>query len=132
MTEQQTPEDRTLAVAVRTLAARKAARLVVLDLRDKTSFTDFFVVCHGESDRQVRTLAEDVIVKVKQETNRRPAVEGLAVAEWVLLDYGDFLVHIFSSAAREFYRLENLWGDAAHVDPRAFAAPARDRGPTSR
>jgi len=127
MTEHQTPEDRTLAAAVRTLAARKAGRLIVLDLRDKVSFTDFFVICHGDSDRQVRTLAEDVIAKVKQETSRRPAVEGLAVAEWVLLDYGDFLVHIFSAAAREYYRLENLWGDAAHVDPRVFAAPARGR-----
>ena len=109
--------DPTLASAVRALSARKVERLVVLDLRDKATFTDYFVICQGTSDRQVKAVAEDVLVKVKEETGRRAVAEGLGQGEWVLLDYGDSLVHIFSEAAREFYRLDSLWGDAPHLDP---------------
>ncbi len=121
----ETPADEldpTLAAVVRTLSARKAERLVVLDLRDKSSFTDYFVICHGTSDRQVKSLAEDVIENVRAETGRKPIVEGLAEAEWVLLDFGDFLVHLFNEDARGFYRLESLWGDAPRLDPKRFAA----------
>lgn len=113
-----------LAVALRTLAARKAERLVALDLRALSSFTDFFVICHGHSERQVKSLADDVLATVKEQTGRRAAVEGLTAADWVLLDYGDFLVHVFSAAAREFYRLESLWGDAELLDLRALGHQA--------
>lgn len=115
MTE-ETP-DPVLGATVRALLARKAERLTVLDLRDKSSFTDYFVICHGTSDRQVRSLGEEIVEKVREETGRKPKIEGLATAEWVLLDYGDFLVHLFSEQARDFYRLESLWGDAPRVDP---------------
>jgi ribosome-associated protein len=110
--------DPTLASAVRALSARKVEQLVVLDLRDKSSFTDYFVICHGTSDRQVKAVAEDVLARVKEETGRRAVSEGLSQGEWVLLDYGDFLVHIFGEAARDFYRLDSLWGDAPHLDPK--------------
>lgn len=116
------PYDATLTAVVTTLAARKAERLVIVDLRDKASFTDFFVICHGTSDRQVRSLADEVIDTVKQQTGRRPVAEGLGAAEWILLDYGDFLVHLFNEPAREFYRLESLWADAPRVDPARFGA----------
>ncbi len=110
-----------LVAAVQALAERKAERLVVLDLRDKVSFTDAFVICHGTSDRQVRSLAEGVMDAVRGQTRRKPIAEGLNAGEWVLLDYGDFLVHLFSEQAREFYRLESLWGDARRVDPQTIA-----------
>lgn len=111
-----------LAAAVRTLANRKAERLAVLDLRDKTSFTEFFVICNGTSDRQLRSLVEDVVAAVKEAVGRKPVVEGMTGSEWLLLDYGDFLVHLFSEHARDFYRLESLWGDAPRLDPALFAA----------
>lgn len=117
MTESSSAWDPVLAAAVRALSSRKAERLSVLDLRDKSSFTDFFVICSGTSDRQVKSLAEETALKVKEETGRRAVIEGLAQGEWVLLDYGDFLVHVFSEQAREFYRLESLWGDAPRLDP---------------
>ncbi len=120
-TPQESP-DPTLAAAVRALAARKAERLTVLDLRDMSSFTDFFVICHGTSDRQVKSLAEETIDKVREETRRKPVSEGLHAGEWVLLDYGDFLVHVFNEHAREFYRLESLWGDAPRIDLSVFGA----------
>jgi ribosome-associated protein len=122
MTEPVVEPDLTLATAVGALAERRAERLIVLDLREKSSFTDFFVICHGSSERQVKSLTEEVVEKVRQATGRRPIIEGFTVADWVLLDYGDFLVHVFSAAARDFYRLESLWGDADRIDPRALAA----------
>ncbi len=111
-----------LASAVKALSSRKAERLVVLDLRGKATFTDYFVICHGTSDRQVKSLAEDVEESVRVETGRKPVVEGLPHAEWVLMDYGDFIVHVFGEEAREFYRLEGLWGDCPEVDPRTVAS----------
>ncbi len=116
--------EQALAVALRTLAARKAEHLVALDLREMSSFTDFFVICHGNSDRQVKSLVEEVLEKVKEQTGRRATVEGLASADWVLLDYGDFVVHVFSAEARDFYRLERLWGDAGQLDLRPVTRQA--------
>ena len=122
MTELSAEWDPVLASAVRVLAARKAERLIVLDLRGKSTFTDFFVICHGSSERQVKSLAEELVDRVREEAGRKPVIEGLSRGEWVLLDYGDFLVHVFSESARAFYRLESLWGDAPHLDPRECAA----------
>jgi len=116
--------DSALRAALRALSARKALRLVVLELGERAYFTDHFVICHGTSDRQVKTLAEAVIGQVKEASGKKPSVEGLANGEWVLLDYGDFVVHIFNESAREFYRLESLWFDANEVDPDSLAAEA--------
>ncbi|GAB4376076.1 MAG: ribosome silencing factor [Acidobacteriota bacterium] len=106
-----------LAAVVGVLAERKAEELVVIDLRGRIPFADFFVICHGTSERQVRSLAEAVEGEVRERTGLRPRREGELGAEWVLLDYGDVLVHVFSEAGREYYRLDRLWGDAPHVDP---------------
>ncbi len=106
-----------LAAAVGALSERKAGRLVVIDLRGRVPFADFFVICHGTSERQVRSLAEAVQGEVRDRTGLRPRLEGEPGAEWVLLDYGDVLVHVFSEAGREYYRLDRLWGDAPHLDP---------------
>lgn len=94
------------------LDTRKAEDVVTLDLRGRSAFTDYFIICHGTSERQVKSLADEIQREVKTSAGLRASVEGYNKAEWVLLDYGDFIVHIFNKAARDFYRLESLWYDA--------------------
>jgi ribosome-associated protein len=91
---------------------RKAADMLVLDLRGISNATDFFVIATGTSDMHVRSIAEHVIEELKKEGQRPSHVEGLRGGRWVLIDYIDFVVHVFHPAAREFYQLERLWGDA--------------------
>jgi ribosome-associated protein len=101
--------------AVEAALDRKAIDLQVLDLRPLGSFTDFFIICSGQNVRQVQAIAGAVEDGLR-ETQVRPAhVEGFQRAEWVLLDYFDFVVHVFSSQRREFYALERLWGSAERV-----------------
>jgi len=111
---------RTLPAAVRTAVeaglARKAEDLCVLDLRELTSFTDFFVIAHGTSSRQNAAIAEAVVAALKPAGLRPLSVEGRDSADWVLVDYGSIVVHVFSRAAREHYALEKLWGDAPRLD----------------
>ncbi|MDX1568526.1 MAG: ribosome silencing factor [Longimicrobiales bacterium] len=95
---------------------RKARDITVLDLKGISSATDHFVICSGTSDIQVRSIAEHLIEALKKEGIRADHVEGLDRARWVLLDYIDFVVHVFHPSAREFYQLENLWGDARRMD----------------
>jgi ribosome-associated protein len=102
--------------AVEAALARKAEDLCVLDLREISSFTDFFVVTHGTSSRQNAALAEAVEVALKATGLRALSIEGRESAEWILLDYGSFVFHVFSRAARDHYALENLWGDAPRLD----------------
>jgi ribosome-associated protein len=111
--------DRTLRAAVEALDERKAERLSIIDLRGRIPFADWFVVCHGTSERQVRALAEAVESHVRDVCGRKPSKEGENGAEWILLDYGDVLVHVFTEEARDFYRLDRLWGDAEHLSPSA-------------
>jgi ribosome-associated protein len=110
---------RSLPAAVRTAVeaglARKGESLCVLDLRELSSFTDFFVIAHGNSSRQNMAIAEGVEAALKP--GLRPlSVEGRESADWVLLDYGSIVVHVFSRTARDHYALENLWGDAPRLD----------------
>ena len=89
---------------------------VVLDMRELLAVTDAFVITAGRNTRQVRTIVEEVERELKQSSGRAPwAIEGLRDLTWVLMDYGDFLVHVFLDEAREYYDLERLWGDAEHV-----------------
>jgi ribosome-associated protein len=86
---------------------------VVLDLRGLSDVTDFFVICHGTSDRHVLAVADNIEEQLRREVSLKPShVEGAREAEWVLLDYIDFVVHVFIADKRDFYRLERLWGDA--------------------
>lgn len=95
---------------------KKAVDLTVLDLRDLSSFTDYFVLCSGQNARQVKAIA-DAIEETLLNARTRPAhVEGYNRAEWVLLDYFDFIVHVFTPATREFYALDRLWGSAERID----------------
>ena len=95
---------------------KKATDIVVLDLRKGSAFTDFFVICTGANVRQVQAIAEAVQAAIGRAGGTPALVEGLTRAEWVLIDYFDFIVHIFTPATREFYALERLWGDADRVE----------------
>ena len=95
---------------------KKATGLVVLDLRKAGAFTDFFVICSGANPRQVQAIADSVEETLKAQKQRPSLVEGYARAEWVLVDYFDFVVHVFSKHAREFYGLDRLWGNATRIE----------------
>ena len=102
--------------AARAAEDRMGQQTVVLAMGALLGVTDAFVVTSGRNSRQVRTIAEDVERRVKEETGRSPwAVEGLRELRWVLIDYGDFLVHVFHEEDRAYYDLERLWGDAERV-----------------
>jgi len=101
-----------LDFAIHALEERKALDGVVLDLRGLSEAADYFVVCSGTSDAHVRGMAESVVERLAAAGQRLHHVEGLAQGRWVLLDYVDVVIHLFHPAAREFYQLERLWGDA--------------------
>jgi ribosome silencing factor RsfS/YbeB/iojap len=107
----------TWLLAVRSAESKKATDIKVLDLRGVTSFADFFVICTGSNSRQVQAIADEVGLQMKQQAREVPlSLEGYEQAEWVLMDYGDLLVHIFSPKAREYYDLERLWRSAKAVE----------------
>ena len=101
-----------LWLVTRALADRKALEPVVLDLRELTAAADYFVIASGTSDTHVRGMAEHVVATLAAHGVRAHHVEGLSQGRWVLLDYVDFVVHVFHPELREFYQLERLWGDA--------------------
>jgi ribosome-associated protein len=107
--------ERELAFVIESLQAHKAQNLLVLDLRGLSDATDFFVIASGTSDTHVRALAENVIEALGHHSSRPHHVEGLSGGRWVLLDFVDFVVHVFHPALREFYQLERLWADAPAV-----------------
>jgi len=84
----------------------------VLDLREVTSFADFFVICTGANPKQIQAIAEEISLQLEQRGEYPVSVEGFGNAEWVLSDYGDYLVHVFSAKARDYYDLERLWRHA--------------------
>jgi len=105
-----------LARAAELAMERKAIEVCVLDLRGISSATDYFLIASGTSDTQVRSIADHILEELRAEGVRPGHVEGVEGGHWVLIDYIDFVVHVFHPAAREFYRLERLWGDApAHT-----------------
>ena len=101
--------------AVAAAEDRKAVDLRVLHLEKVSDFTDFFLICSGTSERQVQAIADAVQERMREEQVRPLHVEGYNRGQWVLLDYGDFVVHIFQEEPRRFYSLERLWGDAPDV-----------------
>lgn len=108
------PTELTLAVAA--ALEKKAMDMVVLDLRKASAFTDFFVICTAGNARQVEAIADAVQGALTKRGTKPALVEGLGRSEWVLIDYFDFIVHIFAPTTREFYGLERLWGDAERVE----------------
>lgn len=108
--------DPNVQTALRCAADKKAFDLVALDLRDIASFTEFFVIASGANQRQTQAIADEIEEQLKKQGARPIRIEGYASAEWVLMDYGDFVVHIFDKEARDFYDLERLWRDARRVE----------------
>jgi ribosome-associated protein len=104
---------------------KKAERIVILDVSRQLVITDFFMICHGNTDRQVRTIADEVerrlLMKHRVKPYRR---EGQREGTWVLLDYVDFVVHVFRKEERDYYELERLWADAPVVPTKEFHEPA--------
>jgi len=94
---------------------RKATDIALLDLRGISSATDFFVIASGTSDTHVRAIAEHVMEELRRDGVRAHHVEGLDTGRWALIDYIDFVVHVFHPKLREFYQLERLWGDAERI-----------------
>ena len=106
------PEQIALAVA-EFASDRKAVDIVQLDLRGLTSLADYFVICTGRSDRQARAIHEAIHQGMKDDHGILPTrVDGATEANWILMDYDDVIVHVFTPELREFYRLEQLWGEA--------------------
>lgn len=99
------------------LTDKKGEGILVLDVRDLCSFTEYFVIATGTSARHVRTLADHVQETARGFGQRPLGVEGEERAQWVLVDLGDVVVHLFQGEAREYYRLERLWGEAESVPP---------------
>ncbi|HSO97544.1 MAG TPA: ribosome silencing factor [Solirubrobacteraceae bacterium] len=119
-----TPEE-LLAEVVELADDRKALDIVSLDLRGMLGYTDYFVVCTGRSDRQVKAIHDGIHEGLKRHHGLLPRrVEGVSAAQWVLMDYLDVIVHVFTPEKREFYRLEQLWGEA----PRSVAAGSEAAG----
>ena len=103
-------------MAVRAAESKKATDIRVLDLTSITAFADYFVICTGANARNVQAIADEVGLRLKQTGELPFSVEGYNQAEWILADYGNFLVHIFAPKSREYYDLERLWRNAKTVE----------------
>jgi ribosome-associated protein len=104
-------------IAVRAAESKKATEIKVLDLTGITSFADYFVLCSGSNQRQIQAIADEVALQIKHQAGELPmSLEGYEQGEWVLADYGDMLVHVFSTKARTYYDLERLWRSAKPVE----------------
>jgi len=110
-----------ITTAISAAEDKKAIDLVVLDLRKAAGFTDYFVICSGANARQVRAIADAVVERLGEDGAKPAHVEGYERSEWVLLDYFDFIVHVFGTETRMFYGLERLWGSAERVEVSASA-----------
>lgn len=105
-----------VAKAVRAALDKKAQDVVVLDLRHTPAFTDFFVLCSGQNQRQVKAIADAIEERLRGAKVRPAHVEGYDRSEWVLMDFFTFIVHVFTPQTRAFYALERLWGDAERIE----------------
>jgi ribosome-associated protein len=108
--------DERVVLALHAAAEKKAIDPTVLDLREIASFTDFFFITSGANERQVQAISDEVYETLKKAGSTAARVEGYKTAEWILLDYGDFVVHVFEQKARTFYDLERLWRESKRVE----------------
>jgi ribosome-associated protein len=108
--------DERIRTALKAASEKKALDLIVLDLREVASFTDYFVITSGTNERQVQAISDGVVETLKKAGSAAARVEGYKTAEWILLDYGDFVVHVFVEKARRFYDLERLWRESKRVE----------------
>src|SRR3982750_2230128 len=108
--------DERVLTALHAAAEKKAIEPVVLDLREIASFTDYFVIVSGANERQVQAISDEIYETLKKAGEPAARVEGYKTAEWILLDYGDFVMHVFDQKARKFYDLERLWRESKRVE----------------
>lgn len=108
--------DQRMRRALHAAAEKKAIDLTVLDLRGVATFTDFFIIASGSNKRQMQAITDEVVEQLKRHGSAAARVEGYQAAEWILADYGDFIVHVFDEKARRFYDLEYLWREAKRLD----------------
>jgi ribosome-associated protein len=106
-----------VAAAIQACLDKKAEELSILEMEKGSSFTDYFVLCSGTNPRQVQAIADEVELRLKKAGLQPAHVEGYKQAEWILVDYVDFIVHVFSEKARKFYDLERLWKTAKRLEP---------------
>ena len=99
-------------ICYKAVIEKKGINVIILDLKKRTSFTDYFLICSGNSTRQVQSIADEIIESLKVKGTKGINVEGYQTGKWVLLDCLDIVVHIFHEEARNFYDIERLWGDA--------------------
>ncbi len=109
--------DERVKLALHCADEKKGIGITVLDLRDITSFTEFFVIVSGLNTRQVQAISDEIDEQLKKQLKAKPyRIEGYSSAEWILLDYGDFVIHVFENKARDVYDLERLWRDSKKVE----------------
>jgi ribosome-associated protein len=108
---------RQIEVAIQAAEDKKVENLVVLDLRQAAGFTDYFIICSGTNSRQVRAIADGVTDALAADGVKPSHIEGYDRSDWILLDYFDFVVHVFAPETRLFYGLERLWGNAEPIKP---------------
>ncbi len=114
--------------AIRACQEKKAEELTILELEQRSgAFTDYFVICSGTNPRQIQAISDEVELRLKRAGTYPNNIEGHKQAEWVLLDYVDFVVHVFSEAARKYYDLERLWKSARKLEPADLIAKPRKR-----
>ena len=118
-----TPE---LREAIQAALDRKALNLSILKLAEVSAFTDYFLICSGTSTRHTQAICEAIREKLEESGHAPAHVEGYSQAEWILMDYLDFVVHIFSERARHFYDLERLWRNAPHVSMDREETPSHE------
>ncbi len=117
---------RQVSEAVSACQEKKAEEITILELeKDSGAFTDYFVVCSGSNPRQIQAISDEVETRLERSGMRAAHIEGYRQAEWVLLDYVDFVVHVFSQKAREYYELERLWKSAKRLEPFELKPRAR-------
>ncbi len=118
--------------AAKIAAGKKAKDTLILELKDISTITDYFVICSGESSTQIRTIAETIAEKFSKKKIYPAGKEGLDFARWVLLDYGDIVIHVFDEEKRAYYELEKLWLDAPRISVDKKRSPAGKRFKTAK
>ena len=121
-----TDTQRQVSEAIAACQEKKAEEITILELeKGSGAFTDYFIVCSGTNPRQIQAIADEVELRLKRDGLYPAHVEGYRQAEWILLDYVDFVVHVFAEKARRYYELERLWKSAKRVTPADLKAPAK-------
>lgn len=123
------PMDASLEVFIKAVLGRKAVNVVALDVHDLTSIADVFIICSGRSNRQVSAIADHIERELRKEKIKPLSVEGASEGQWVLMDYGNVIIHVFFESVREFYDLEGLWSDARRI---TISAPPKVKSLSSR